>query len=65
MVNWRKVAEELGAVQSTGGGSWARRVATALGRTDSSTGPWARRVAEGQNPDGKSWDRAADKALKK
>ena len=61
MVNWRKHAIELGATSGTG--SWKRRIATALGKTEG-TGSWARRIADGKS-DGKSWDRAADEALKK
>lgn len=63
MVNWRKHAEELDATAGTG--SWKRRIATVLGRTEASTGSWARRIAEGESQRGKSWDRAADEALKK
>lgn len=61
MANWRKHAVELGATSGTG--SWKRRVAEALGRTEASSGSWARRIAKGQT-DGKSWNRAAKEALK-
>lgn len=61
MVNWRKHAEALDAVD--GPGSWKRRIAIALGKTAGS-GSWARRIADGKS-NGKSWDRAADNALKK
>ncbi|MCP8893926.1 hypothetical protein KYK29_03220 [Shinella daejeonensis] len=61
-MNWRKIAEEMGAVQATGS-SWKRKVAVTLGKTQG-TGGWSRRIVESEIDGKSSWDRAAEAVLK-